>query len=94
MSIQEENLQNKFTYTELRQIWKPLTEYVNQAYVKELSTQYRLELKKRWIHFYSTEDFTLEETLCTIDDYTVPSNKEQIDLQEQRTVELRSIRGH
>ncbi len=89
----EEELLNKFTYKELRQIWKPLTDYVNHIYVQDITTTYKLELKKRWIHFYSKEDFTVEETICTIEDYTVLNNEEQIDLQGQKT-ELRSIRGH
>jgi hypothetical protein len=90
---QEDNLQNKFTFRELRQLWRPLTDYINDAYVKDLSSLYRLELKKRWIHFYSKEDFTLEETLCIIEDYTVQKETPKKEEKEQK-VELRSIMGH
>lgn len=90
---QEDNLQNKFTFRELRQIWKPLSDYVNHIYVKDITTTYKLELKKRWIHFYSKEDFTLEETLCIIKDYTHQEELPEKEEKEQR-VELRSIRGH
>ena len=85
MSKQEDNLQNKFSFRELRQIWKPLSDYCNNNYADTLVADKRaiLDIKKRWIHFYSLEDFTLEETIQEIEDYT-GSDK----------VELRSIRGH
>ncbi len=84
MSKQADNLQNKFTYKELRQIWTPLTEYCNNNYADTLTADKRaiLNIKKRWIHFYSSEDYTLEETLAIIDDYTRDDN------------ELQSIKGH
>lgn len=81
--VETENLQNKFTFRELRQIWKPLSDYCINNYAKEISPAGLLDIKKRWIHFYSLEDFTLEETIQEIEDYT-GSDK----------VELRSIRGH
>jgi len=81
---QEDNLLNKFTFKELRQIWTPLTEYCMNIYVDTLKNDKRaiLDIKKRWIHFYSSEDYTLEETLAIIDDYTRNDN------------ELQSIKGH
>ena len=81
---QEDNLQNKFTYKELRQIWTPLTEYCNNNYADTLTADKRaiLNIKKRWIHFYSSEDFTLEETIQEIEDYT------------ESKLELQSIKGH
>ena len=81
---QEDNLQNKFTYKELRQIWTPLTEYCNNNYTNTLTADKRaiLDIKKRWIHFYSSEDFTLEETIQEIEDYT------------ESKLELQSIKGH
>lgn len=81
---QEDNLQNKFTYKELRQIWTPLTEYCNNNYADTLTADKRaiLDIKKRWIHFYSSEDFTLEETIQEIEDYT------------ESKLELQSIKGH
>lgn len=90
---QEDNLQNKFTFKELRQLWRPLTDYVNHIYVPDITTTYKLELKKRWIHFYSKEDFTLEETLWFIKDYTVQEELPEKEEKEQK-VELRSIMGH
>ena len=62
MSKQEDNLQNKFTYCELREIWPALKRYVDHTYTKHLSTSGRIDIMKRWIHFYSREDFTKEET--------------------------------
>jgi hypothetical protein len=81
---QEDSLQNKFTYKELRQIWKPLTKYCIHNYTSTLTTDKRaiLDIKKRWIHFYSLEDFTLEETIQEIEDYT------------EDKLELQSIKGH
>ena len=81
---QEDNLQNKFTFKELRQIWTPLTEYCNNNYADTLTADKRaiLDIKKRWIHFYSSEDFTLEETIQEIEDYT------------ESKLELQSIKGH
>tara|TARA_Y100000401_G_scaffold8960_1_gene6152 strand:+ start:897 stop:1184 length:288 start_codon:yes stop_codon:yes gene_type:complete len=95
MSKQEDNLQNKFTYCELREIWPALKRYVDNTYTKHLSTSGRIDIMKRWIHFYSTEGFTKEETLLEIEDYspTHPEEKEKKDSDVPR-VELRSIRGH
>ena len=79
MSKQEDNLQNKFTYCELREIWPALKKYVDHTYTKHLSTSGRIDIMKRWIHFYSKEDFTKEETLLEIEDYspTHPEEKEK-----------------
>jgi len=81
-STEDNDLLNKFTYKELRQIWTPLTEYCNNNYTKTLTPKDLLNIKKRWIHFYSLENFTLSETLTIIDDYTRDDN------------ELQSIKGH
>tara|TARA_B100000900_G_scaffold274640_1_gene234697 strand:- start:2955 stop:3242 length:288 start_codon:yes stop_codon:yes gene_type:complete len=93
---QEDNLQNKFTFCELREIWPLLYRYVKNNYVKTLSTSGRIDIMKRWIHFYSIEGFTKEETILEIQDYSHshPEEKEKKDLNEQSNVELRSIRGH
>ena len=42
---------------------------------------------KRWIHFYSKEDFTKEETLLEIEDYssTHPKEKEKKDSNEAQS---------
>lgn len=94
MSKQEDNLQNKFTYCELREIWPALKRYVDHTYTKHLSTSGRIDIMKRWIHFYSKEDFTKEETLLEIEDYSShQEEKEKKDSNEPK-VELRSIRGH
>ena len=81
--VDTENLQNKFTFRELRKIWKPLSKYCKDIYVEDISPAGLLDIKKRWIHFYSSEDFTLEETIQEIEAYT-----------DNSKVELRSIRGH
>ena len=81
--VDTENLQNKFTFKELRKIWKPLSKQCKDIYVEDISPAGLLDIKKRWIHFYSSEDFTLEETIQEIEDYT-----------DNSKVELRSIRGH
>tara|TARA_Y100001938_G_scaffold143279_1_gene215811 strand:+ start:1544 stop:1801 length:258 start_codon:yes stop_codon:yes gene_type:complete len=81
--VKTENLQNKFTFRELRKIWIPLSKYCKDNYSDILTPNNLLDIKKRWIHFYSSEDFTLDETIQEIEDYTGNSK-----------VELRSIRGH
>jgi len=95
MSKPENNLQNKFTYCELREIWPLLRRYVKENYTKHLSTSGRINVMKRWIHFYSLENFTKEETISEIQDYTSQQNEDtKKDSNEQSNVELQSIKGH
>ena len=61
---------NKFTYQELRAIWPILTKYVQHCQNSKNPNK-NLKIKKKWIDFYSTEDFTLEETIYCIEDYSV-----------------------
>ena len=70
-----------------------LKRYVDNTYTKHLSTSGRIDIMKRWIHFYSTEDFTKEETLLEIEDYspTHPEEKEKKDSDVPR-VELKYTR--
>jgi len=91
---QEDNLQNKYTFCELREIWPVLYRYVKDNYTEHLGTSGRIDIMKRWIHFFSKEDFTKEETISEIEDYSSHQReKDKKDSNEQK-VELRSIRGH
>jgi len=94
MSKQEDNLQNKFSYCELREIWPALKKYVDNTYTKHLTTSGRIDIMKRWIHFYSIEGFTKEETLLEIEDYSSHPKEEEKNDSDVPRVELRSIRGH
>lgn len=60
---------NKFTYKELRKIWPVLTKYVHDCHNAKTKKE-NLKIKKHWINFYSTEDFTLSETIYCIEDYS------------------------
>ena len=59
----------KFTFKQLRIIWPILTKYVKDCYGAPTPYQ-QLIIKKQWVDFYAKQDFTFDETILMIEDYT------------------------
>tara|TARA_Y100000004_G_scaffold28348_1_gene29097 strand:- start:1180 stop:1482 length:303 start_codon:yes stop_codon:yes gene_type:complete len=87
-----------YTEEELSILEKELRVYVKDSYTKTLTDDPIAvdKIIQGWITFYAKEEFSLDEALLQIEDYTsVNTIAEDLDNTElSERVELRSIRGH
>ena len=63
-------MKSKFTFKQLRTIWPILTKYVHHCH-GAIHPYQQLVIKKQWIDFYAKENFTFDETILMIEDYSV-----------------------